>query len=234
MKLTATISDMDTDLAELADIKNLDIDDLRARIEDIAKNEGKEPESIARQILDDARAQQETAITPVENKRSRSLVNITDEQATLLKAVGRMPQDATRVEMDFAFEVANRLNLDPMRKQIQFIRFQKGKPIEPYISIGGLEAIAARSKDWAGADLPMLERDEDGKLVAATVTVYRIVHGVRCGFSARAILSEFMKKDSYTWPTMPTHMLEKVALANALRMAFPEEISDIYVEEEVN
>jgi phage recombination protein Bet len=240
---TTTDNDMDTMLADIAAIRNLDIDGLRARIDTIAKNENAEPEIVARRILDDLHAHQETAIAPVEtgqeNKRSRSLIIVSKEQAVLLKAAGRMPNDATPVEMDYAFAVANRLGLDPMRKQIQFIRFEKGSPIEPYISIGGLEAIAARSGDWAGVDMPVIETDDSGQLVAVSITVYRIVHGIRCPFSTRVLFNEFAKKRNdgqlrNTWATMGTHMLEKVALANAIRMAFPEEVSELYVEEEVD
>lgn len=214
-------------------------EDAEASINEKATDEGKDPLDVAKDYLAELQApvvtvQPSAAITVVnDNRRSRALATITPEQAKLLKAAGRMPADATPVEMDYAFATANRLGLDPMRKQIQFIRFEKKGPLEPYITIGGLEAIAARSGDWAGADMPVLERDENGQLLSASVTVYRIVHGVRCGFSARAVLGEFAKKSSYTWPTMPTHMLEKVALANALKMAFPEEIGDLYVEEEV-
>ena len=166
-------------------------------------------------------------------------VKPTAEQVRLLKSAGKFPQNASSDEIAFGFAVATRLGLDPLRRQIRFIRFEENSPIEPFVTIDGLQAIAARTREWAGVDAPQFEvgKDHPDTPVSAAVTVYRMVAGKRCPFTAIVRWSEFSKRNkagelSRTWRQMPFHMLAKVARANAIRMACPEETSGVFVEEE--
>ena len=66
--------------------------------------------------------------------------------------------------------------------------------------------------------------------------MYKIVNGVRCGFTASARMSEYRPKDSnmaFMWNKMPKLMLGKCAESLALRKAFPNELSGTYTNEEM-
>ncbi len=75
----------------------------------------------------------------------------------------------------------------------------------------------------------------------AQVTLYRIVGGIRCAFvgpkvywkEAYATVSRNSKTPNYMWTQRPNGQLDKVAEAGALRVAFPEELGNLYAAEEV-
>lgn len=166
-------------------------------------------------------------------------VGTTEEQIRLLKAIGRFPPDASPNEIAFGLSVAQRLGLDPFRKQIRFLRFHAGDPIDPFVTIDGLYTVAARTGEWAGIDLPVYEVDENHPEapVSASVTVYRMIHGSRSPFSSIVRWSEFAKKDrdgnlNRAWREMPFLMLAKVAKSQSLRMAFPEYLAGVFEESE--
>jgi phage recombination protein Bet len=170
---------------------------------------------------------------------SPSLTGLSEEQVRLLKSLGRFPSDATPDEVSFGLNVARRFGLDPFRKQIRFVRFRQTDPIDPFVTIDGLYAIAARTGEWAGIDPPQYEVNPEHPEVpvSASATVYRMVHGTRYPFAAIVRFSEFVKRNregemTRPWQEMPFHMLGKVARAHALRMAFPEELSGVYEESE--
>lgn len=74
------------------------------------------------------------------------------------------------------------------------------------------------------------------------VTVYKIVHGQRCAFvgpkvywaETYATESRFSEIPNEMWADRRSGQLEKCAEAAALRAAFPEELGDTYVAEEMN
>lgn len=68
------------------------------------------------------------------------------------------------------------------------------------------------------------------KTLVATCTVKRKNNDVPIVYKAR--YPEFAK-NTKTWQTMPYIMLEKCAIANAFRWAFPEALSGIYISEEM-
>jgi hypothetical protein len=72
----------------------------------------------------------------------------------------------------------------------------------------------------------------------ASVTVYKMVSGQRCAFSASALWDEYCQlakdgKPTVMWQKMPYLMLAKCAEALALRKAFPAELSGVYTHEEM-
>jgi hypothetical protein len=71
-----------------------------------------------------------------------------------------------------------------------------------------------------------------GKLpITCTITVYRVVAGVRCPFTHTAVFSEFAGTGK--WQTMPFQMIAKVAEAFALKKGFGDELSGLHIEEEM-
>lgn len=176
---------------------------------------------------------------PLASPQGATFGDMTEEQVRLLKSIGKFPQDASPDEVKFGLSVAKRLNLDPFRRQIRFVRFSSQEPIEPFVTIDGLQAVAARTGQLAGIDPPLFEQGEDpaGPPISASVAVYRLIHGQRFPFIAIVRWSEFVRRNregkvNRTWSEMPFHMLGKVARSHALRMAFPEDLSGLYEEGE--
>lgn len=102
-------------------------------------------------------------------------------------------------------------------------------------SIDGFRVIAERSGDYAGQDPIRFEQSEStGKLEWAEATVYRHSWGDR-GLTVRVWWDEFCPESGkdFTWRKMPHVMLGKVAEAHALRKAFPNDMSGMYSDDEM-
>jgi len=142
-------------------------------------------------------------------------------------------------EMKFALAVCNRTGLDPFVRQIHFTKRANKRTgnsdIVMTTGIDGFRLTANRSHAYAGSDDPAFKLVSE-KPVEATVTVYKIVQGIRCPFTATARWVEFYPgdgPDGFMWRKMPFVMLGKCAEAQALRKAFPAELSNIYSHEEM-
>lgn len=141
-------------------------------------------------------------------------------------------------EMAYSLAVCARTGLDPFAKQIHFQK-RRDKNEDRIITITGIDGFrlsAARTKEYAGSDEPLFELKNE-RPVKASVTVYRIVQGQRVGFTASARWEEFYPGDGtmgFMWRKMPYQMLGKTAECQALRKAFPVELSGIYSKEEMD
>lgn len=146
---------------------------------------------------------------------------------------------ATRDELALFMIVANKCGLDPFSRQIYFVK-RKDKQGN-YVGamqtgIDGYRAIADRSGGYAGSDDAQFDTETEKHPNKATVTVYRIVQRVRVPFTATARWKEFVPPtgQDFMWNKMPFNQLGKCAEALALRKAFPNNLSGIYVEEEMD
>lgn len=137
-----------------------------------------------------------------------------------------------------------RTQLDPFANQIYMIaRFDKNlgrfrQTIQ--VGIDGLRVIAERTRtyegqtptQWCGPDGKWKDVWLDpGNPAAARVGVYR--KGFREPLYAVALWREFTG-DNAMWRSKGSHMLAKVAEALALRKAFPQDLSGLYIEEEMH
>jgi phage recombination protein Bet len=141
---------------------------------------------------------------------------------------------ATADELELFFHQARRAGLDPLAKQIYFVKRQ-GKGVVQ-VGIDGLRLIADRTGQYAGSDdAEFAAPNERGFPSAAKVTVYKMVQGQRCPFGATARWEEYFPGDAqgFQWKRMPHAMLAKCAEALALRKAFPADMSGLYVHEEM-
>ena len=159
----------------------------------------------------------------------------TPEQVKLIKE--QVAPKATDEELQLFGMVCQKHNLDPFIKQVHCVHrwdssAQKNR-MTIQISIDGFRAIAARTGQYAGSDDPLFDNESNPK--KATVTVYRMIDGVRCPFTATARWSEYFpgEKLGFMWKNKPCVMLGKCAEAQALRKAFPEDTSGLFVEEEL-
>ena len=166
--------------------------------------------------------------------------------------------DCNEAEFDLFMAAARSAGLDPFRKQISPLVFNKNKPDKRRMSIittiDGLRVIAARSGRYRpDEDEPDFTYDQAEKgdtnplgLIKAKVRVYiddKPVTGVAY-WSEFAPISEQWGEDPATgrrkptgkmtldtggnWGRMPRVMLAKCAEAQALRKAFPEDMSGLY------
>lgn len=144
----------------------------------------------------------------------------------------------TDIEMDVFMGAAHRYGLNPLANQIypQVRTDRKTGERTMVIATGidGYRTLADRTGCYAGNDDPVFD-DPDGAPKKATVTVYKVVGGVRCPFSATARWDQYVPGENmaFMWRKMPHLMLGKVAEALALRKAFPAAMSGIYTTEEM-
>ena len=117
---------------------------------------------------------------------------------------------------------------DLVRKKIYAIPFGGGYSLVQ--SIADVRAKAMRGGQ-TGKAAPIFEDDPNGKIKTCSITVYKR-DGHVDGYTATVYFSEY-DKGRDNWKTKPRTMIAKVAEMHALRMAFPEELSDAYIEDEM-
>ena len=173
-----------------------------------------------------------------------------------LQLIREMYPNAKPAEIELFFHQAKRTGLDPLCRQIHLVPrkakvWSGGKETYEWrstiqVGIDGYRAIADRTKLYAGNDDPVYDEglNQAAMLKAgrmqpktATVTVYKVVGGVRCPFTATAQWEAYAPKDEgsgFMWRKMPFLMLGKCSEALALRKAFPAELSGVYTDDEMH
>jgi phage recombination protein Bet len=161
------------------------------------------------------------------------------DQVALIKQT--VCKGATDQELALFLYTAKRTGLDPLLRQIYAVKRWDNKlkkeTMAMQTGIDGLRLIADRTGTYAGNDEPIYEYDQNdvSHPIKASVTVYKIVAGQRCAFSASARWTEYCPKEGmdFMWKRMSHVMLGKCAEALALRKAFPAEIAGLYTAEEM-
>ena len=162
------------------------------------------------------------------------------EKVDLIKQT--VAKGATDLELELFLHACQRTGLDPLMKQIYAIKRWSqadGREVMSFqTGIDGLRLIADRTGKYAGSSDAIFE-EKDGKPILAQVTVLKIIEGEKCAFTASARYEEYVQKNRQMQPTsmwakMPYLMLAKCAEAQALRKAFPMELSGLYTNEEMS
>lgn len=188
---------------------------------------------------------QQTQQTQVAASLTKLATESSLSQDQLKLIIDTVAKGATLPELQLFLYTAKRVGLDPLTKQIHFIKRRNRQPDGTYKEVGtiqtgidGYRAIAERTGTLAGIDDAVFDDESKQHPNKASVTVYRIVDGQRVGFTASARWSEYaqMKGDRPTsmWAKMPYLMLGKCAEALALRKAFPNDLSGLYTNEEMS
>ena len=157
--------------------------------------------------------------------------NITPAQVDLIKS--QIAKGATDDELKLFLHVADKSGLDPLSRQIYFIKRSGKMTIQT--GIDGFRAVADRTGQYVGSSDPVFE--DNGKIPAkATVTVNKVVGGIVGNFTATARWEEYYpgKSQGFMWDKMPHTMLGKCAEALALRKAFPAQLSGLYTGDEMD
>jgi phage recombination protein Bet len=127
--------------------------------------------------------------------------------------------------------------LDPMSNQMCAVWRWDSRKNDQVMTlqtqIDGYRLVAERSGRYAGSDDAVFVKDERGGIGSATVTVYKLLGGQRCPFTATARYSEYCPGEGWgLWDKMPHGQLAKCAEALALRKAFPN-LGGIYTDVEM-
>tara|TARA_R110000824_G_scaffold146271_3_gene315023 strand:- start:462 stop:1286 length:825 start_codon:yes stop_codon:yes gene_type:complete len=150
-----------------------------------------------------------------------------EEEERFIKNRFRLTDD----QLEVFLCASKRYGLNPIANQIY--PQLRGNNMTITTGIDGYRLIADRTGKYAGNDDPVF--DDEDKPRKATVTVYKIVGGQRCGFSATARWDQYFpgEKQGFMWKKMPHLMLGKCAEALAIRKAFPAELAGLYTQEEM-
>lgn len=163
------------------------------------------------------------------------------EQIELVKRT--VADGATNDELALFLHTAKRTGLDPLARQIHFIRrkrWNKDKGAWDWVGsiqtgIDGYRLIADRTNRYAPGDIVLKGSPPD---MEATASVKKLVGDTWHEIKATAYWTEYCQSDKEgkpmgLWAKMPRLMLGKCAEALALRRAFPAELSGIYTHEEM-
>ena len=163
-----------------------------------------------------------------------------------LISVGAIPKEAPPDVIEFFSRSCAQSRLSPFKRQIHLIRrhTKDGDRYTLQTGIDGFRTISDRTGRYAGNDeylfdegltiYQMLEQKRE-KPRTAKATVWKIVGGVRCPFTAEVRWVEYYPggNQGFMWDKMPFNQLGKCAEAAAHRKAFPEETSGIYTDDEM-
>lgn len=161
---------------------------------------------------------------------------VTGEQLDLIRRT--VANGATADELKLYLYDCSRQGVHPLDKLIFFTK-RKGK-YTPITSIDFMRTRAADTGEYAGSDDAVFDLNqvrESNHPEAAHVTVWRMVQGQRCSFTATARWSEYYPGDGeqgFMWRKMPHTMLAKCAEALALRKGFPRQLAGLFAKEEMD
>lgn len=153
----------------------------------------------------------------------------------------------TEKQVGQALSLIKGRNLNPLANEVYIVAYKNNKTGGVEFSlIVSKEAFlkrAAQSPNYEGFEAGVVVIDENGiqterkgslilptdKLVGGWARVYR--KNFKVPVEIYLSLAEYNKGKS-TWNTMPATMIRKTALVNALREAFPEDLGNMYTEDD--
>jgi len=147
--------------------------------------------------------------------------------------------DSTDAEMALYLHDCRRNNVHPMDRMIhpQVRNTRNGRRYVAVTSIDLFRSRAGDTGEHAGTSDAVFEVDDKTHMpIAATVTVWRVVKGLKSEFTATARWAEYCPgpPNDSMWKKMPHTMLAKCAEALALRKAFPRELAGNYTADEMD
>jgi phage recombination protein Bet len=142
---------------------------------------------------------------------------------TIKQTVAKGANDA---QLALFLQTCRSRNLDPFTRQVFYT------PQGIIVSIDGFRAIAERTGCYAPGPT-RYEYDANGGLVAAFVTVRKLVAGTWFDVEESAFYEEY-RGSSPIWKSKPRVMLAKCAESRALRRSFSSELSGVYSAEELD
>jgi len=161
--------------------------------------------------------------------------NFSNKQIDILK--NSICKGVTNEEFEIFLMACTKTQLDPFMRQIYAVK--RGSTMTIQTGIDGYRLIAERTGCYAPGPEPTYVYDSEGRLQSATAYIKKQTRdGTWHTISASAYLDEYCQrtKEGYPmgmWRNMARTMLFECAEAQALRKAFPAEMSGIYTKEEM-
>lgn len=165
-------------------------------------------------------------------------IAVTEEQRkTFVDFISAQNPTEEEIKLHFYFCAAK--GVHPLDRLIYFTK-RNGK-YTPITSIDYLRIRAESSGLYAGSDDAVfkgeLKKGAKTYPLSATVTVWKLVNGQRCPFTATARWAEYAPSDlegaaAFMWRSKPCIMLAKCSEALALRKGFPGQLQGLYISEE--
>ncbi len=183
------------------------------------------------------------------NELSVQQPRFTNKQVEILK--NSICKGVTNEDFEIFLMACAKTQLDPFMRQIYAVKRKSKRPDGTWgetmtiqTGIDGYRLIAERTGCYAPGIQPTYECDAEGRLISATAHIKKQTKdGTWHDVSSSAYTDEYMqtfvdkttgeKRPIGMWATMPRTMLAKCAEAQALRKAFPAEMSGVYTKEEM-
>jgi phage recombination protein Bet len=190
-----------------------------------------------------------TALAHVEERGVSTERHFNQKQIEILK--NSMCKGISNEEFEIFLMACSKTQLDPFMRQIYAVPRKSKRPDGTWVEtmtiqtgIDGYRLIAERTGCYAPGPEPTYTHDANGQLVSASAYIKKQTRdGTWHTVSASAYADEYMqtftnkntgeKKATGMWSNMPRTMLAKCAEAQALRKAFPAEMSGVYTKEEM-
>ena len=182
---------------------------------------------------------------PTQNKRNIAI----DTSVWTFQDVKRYydPQDIlTEKQIGQALSLIQGSNLNPLANEVYIVAYKTksgGAEFSLIVSKAAFLKRAAQNPNYEGFEAGVVTIDDEGvmherkgalmlpgdNLVGGWARVYR--KNFKVPVEIFVSREEYDKKQS-TWNAMPATMIRKTALVNALREAFPEDLSNMYTEDD--
>lgn len=136
--------------------------------------------------------------------------------------------------------------LNPFLNEAYLIKYSNDRPADMVVSKDALMKRANREQTYNGYQAGIIVEDKEGELKYNKGQFYNKKKETLLGGWAKVFRKDIdypfeieVSLDEYTtykstWKKMPSNMIRKVALASALREAFPEQLGAMYTEDEPN
>jgi phage recombination protein Bet len=191
-----------------------------------------------------------TSLITTENETKSVGQYFSPKQVEILK--NSICKGVSNEEFEVFLMACAKTQLDPFMRQIYAVKRKTkksdgswGETMTIQTGIDGYRLIAERTGCYAPGPEPTYVYNEDGTLVSASAYIKKMTRdGTWHTVSASAHLDEYIqtftdkstgeKRPSGMWANMPKTMLSKCAEAQALRKAFPAEMSGVYTKEEMS
>lgn len=170
------------------------------------------------------------------------MINITDIQVQVTKELANKQTFDTLVATTFKGLKPENIKLAIVEGMIRGFNFQDFLEKNIYAIPFGEKYSLVTSIDYArklgmrsgvvGKSAPTYDED-NGKIISCSITIKRKTGDYIGDYSSKVYFSEYSTGRNL-WTSKPRTMIAKVAEMHALRMACPEEMSQVYVQEEVD
>jgi len=189
------------------------------------------------------------ALATIDESHNIPAQSFTNKQIEILK--NSICKGVSNEEFEIFLMACQKTQLDPFMRQIYAVKRKAKKPDGTWgetmtiqTGIDGYRLIAERTGCYAPGPEPTYTQDTQGNLLSASAYIKKQTRdGTWHTVSASAYADEFVqtytdksngeKRPMGMWANMPRTMLAKCAEAQALRKAFPAEMSGVYTKEEM-